>query len=159
MDVNNQEIISAVLSTNEYHDKELLEDLLEGVETPLGDALGDGGYDSHASFELICQKGGNPIIPPRKDAKIRCHGNCKEKPLARDQVLRQMRKISRKRWKQETHYHRRSLIETAMFRVKTIFGDKLSNRVFEHQATEAFIRCRALNLMTQMGMPESYKII
>lgn len=45
-----------------------------------------------------------------------------------------------------------------MFRLKTLFGGHLCNRIFEHQATEAFIRCRALNLVTQLGRPESYAV-
>jgi len=66
--------------------------------------------------------------------------------------------LGRKCWKQESGYHQHSLVETAIFRLKTLFGGHLQNRVFEHQATEAFIRCRALNLITQLGMPESYSI-
>jgi len=31
-------------------------------------------------------------------------------------------------WKQKMNYHRRSLVEVAMFRLKTIFGDKISNK-------------------------------
>ena len=50
------------------------------------------------------------------------HGNCAAPPLVRDENLRRIRKAGRKRWKQESGYHRRSLAETAMFRFKTIFG-------------------------------------
>ena len=52
----------------------------------------------------------------------------------------------------------RSLAETAMFRLKTIFGDKLSARLLETQTTQALIRCLALNKMTHLGMPESYLV-
>src|SRR3712207_7463105 len=34
----------------------------------------------------------------------------------------------RKQWKQESGYHRRSLVETGIFRLKTIFGGNLSAR-------------------------------
>ena len=64
----------------------------------------------------------------------------------------------RKLWKQESDYHRRSLAETGFFRLKTIFGDTLSARCFEGQANELFIRCAALNRMSQLGMPDSYPI-
>jgi hypothetical protein len=50
------------------------------------------------------------------------------------------------------------LAETAVFRYKTIFGDKLQSRTRENQFTEMFIKCAALNRMTHMGMPESYKV-
>jgi len=39
-------------------------------------------------------------------------------------------------------YHQRSLVETAMFRLKTLFGDHLHAGVLDTQATEVGIRCR-----------------
>ena len=102
-------------------------------------------------------------IPPRHGARIWQHGNCKAERLARDENLRRIRQIGRAAWKVESGYHRRSLVETTMFRVKSLFGDKLSARCFEAQATEAFIRCAAircaaLNKMTGLGMPDSYTV-
>jgi hypothetical protein len=76
----------------------------------------------------------------------------------RDENLRRVRQIGRQKWKEESGYHRRSLAETAMFRFKTIFGDKLSARVFESQAAEAFLPCAALNRMTQLGRPNSHAL-
>ena len=46
----------------------------------------------------------------------------------------------------------------AMFRMKTIFGDRLASRRPERQVTEGAIRCRALNIMTHQGMPDSYRV-
>jgi len=48
------------------------------------------------------------------------------------------------------------LSETGMFRLKTIFGDRISARTFENQRTQLLIRCMALNRMTTLGMPDSY---
>jgi hypothetical protein len=45
-----------------------------------------------------------------------------------------------------------------MFRMKTIFGDHLSARLLETQTSQALIRCAALNRMTHLGMPQSYKV-
>jgi len=55
------------------------------------------------------------------------HGNCKLPPLPRDEAIRGCRKLGRKGWKISVGYHRRSLAETAMFRMKTIFGGRLKN--------------------------------
>jgi len=46
-----------------------------------------------------------------------------------------------------------------MFRIKTLFGNKLKARTFESQAVEAFVRCIVLNRMTFLGMPDSYPVI
>ena len=158
LDSDNQEIITAQLSTNDYHDKEILPDLLKGGDEVLGNAAGDGDYDSHECFNAIKNKGGSPLIVERKDASIKQHGNSHLFPLPRDEVIRSIRKMGKKGWKTSAGYHQRSLAETAMFRYKRIFGGHLNNHLFEHQATEAFICCSALNLITQMGMPESYAV-
>ena len=98
------------------------------------------------------------MIPPRKNAHIWQHANTKAERLARDENLRSIRRQGRKNWKQTSGYHVRSLAETAMFRLKTIFGSELSARLIETQITQALIRCAALNRMTQLGMPQSYKV-
>lgn len=58
-----------------------------------------------------------------------------------DENLRRIRIVGRKKWKRESGYHRRSLSETTMFRLKMIFGGKLRRRKFDAQAVELFIQC------------------
>lgn len=86
------------------------------------------------------------------------HGNCKGPPLDRDQHVRRIRRVGRARWKQEVSYHRRSLVETTVFRLKTIFGAGISSRKMATENTEVFIRGAALNRMTALGMPDSYLV-
>jgi hypothetical protein len=76
----------------------------------------------------------------------------------RDENLRQIRRRGRKRWKQDSRYHRRSLAETGMFRFKTTFGDRLSSRNFDNQATEMFVKCAPLNKLIQHCKPDSYAV-
>ena len=59
----------------------------------------------------------------------------------------------------ESGYHRRSLAETAMSRMKTIFGGTIASRKPGQQAKEVGIRCRALNIMTHQGMPVSERVV
>ena len=120
---------------------------------------GDGAYDKRKVYEGCAVRGVRLVaIPPRKDARIWQHGNCAAPPLVRDENLRRIRKVGRKRWKQESGYHRRSLAETAMFRFKTIFGSYLQARKLPQQKVEAKVRCAALNRMTHLGMPDSYRV-
>jgi hypothetical protein len=60
-------------------------------------------------------------------------------------------------WKRASGYHRRSLVETHMFRLKTILGGTLRGRKLETQATEAKIMARIFNKMASLGMPKSVK--
>jgi hypothetical protein len=77
----------------------------------------------------------------------------------RNAHLKRIADIGRQAWKKETHYHRRSLAETAMFRLKTIFGPRLQSRTLAQQGIEVRLRCKALNQMTQLGMPDSYPVV
>ena len=45
-----------------------------------------------------------------------------------------------------------------MFRLKTIFTGEVCARKLETQTTELMIECKALNRMTQLGMPDSYRV-
>ena len=68
------------------------------------------------------------------------------------------REVGRGEWKKEAGYHRRSLAETAMMRLKTIFSDRLKSRAWKRQDTGLRLRCAALNRMTTLGMPQSYAV-
>lgn len=61
-------------------------------------------------------------------------------------------------WKKVSAYHRRSLAETHMLRLKTILGGMLRVRSFANQQTDAKIMANILNKMTHLGMPKSEKI-
>lgn len=160
IDVESGEIQAALLTEASIHDAEVGPDLLKQVEQPIASVSADGSYDRRNVYEALAVQAPNAQvnIPPRRDAKIWQHGNCQQPPLARDENLRQIRRVGRKQWKEESGYHRRSLAETAMFRFKTIFGDHLSARRFETQSAQFEVRCRALNQMTHLGMPHSVKV-
>ena len=152
------EIVARVMTTNDVGDGEILSDLLEQIEAPLSQVSADGAYDSFENYDLLEKRGAKITIPPRENAKIRQHGNNKSPPLARDEVVRAVRKLGRVKWKKQNGYHRRSLAETTMFRFKQIFGDTLHAILFESQAVEAFIKCNVLNKITSLGMPQSYVV-
>ncbi|MEM6614624.1 MAG: IS5 family transposase [Cyanobacteria bacterium P01_C01_bin.72] len=156
IDETTGEIISAVATTNDYHDSQVLGDILDRVEDQISQVSTDGAYDTKSCYEQIERKEAKAVIPPRKNAKIQQHGNCQAPRLARDENLRAIRQMGRKKWKRESGYHRRSIAETTMFRLKCIFGGSLSSRQFDNQAVELFLQCAALNRMIQLCKPESY---
>ena len=150
------EIVAAVVTTNNYHDSQVLPNLLEQVEEEITQVSGDGAYDRRTCYEAIGQRHARASIPPQHNAKIWQHGNTKAQRLGRDENLRRIRQIGRAAWKRECGYHRRSLAETSMFRLKTIFSDRVTARSFAGQATQVLVRCATLNRLTQLGMPDSY---
>ena len=157
---DNGEVQAVLLTENNVSDDQAIEKLLEQIEQTIIDFAADGAYDKRKVYDSLNAHSPdvNILIPPRKNARIWKHGNTKTERLKRDENLRSIRKDGRKEWKKNSGYHVRSLAETTMFRLKTIFGDDLSARLLETQITQALVRCAALNNMTCLGMPQSYKV-
>lgn len=148
------EIVAEVLTENSSHDADPVPEMLEQIEQPVKRFYGDGAYDKWKVYDGLAVNNIEPVIPPQHNAKLKQHGNCAAEPLPRDEAIRGIRAVGRSRWKQEAGYHRRSLVETTMYRVKQAFGSHLKNRVFENQQTEARLRCKIINSFTHLGMPE-----
>ena len=154
IDPNTGEIIAEQLTGNGTHDSKPVEDMIDQVEEPISRFFGDGAYDHRSVYDVLDAKCIDPIIPPRKNSVLWQHGNSKKPKLPRDQAVREIRRSSRRAWKVKVDYHIRSLGETVMYRLKTIFGPNLKNRLLPNQKTEASIRCKVLNKFTQLGRPD-----
>jgi hypothetical protein len=142
IDRNSQSIIAQELSTYHESDDSQVEVLLKKIEQNIVSASADTA--------LVI------AIPPRKDALL--SANYKESPTARDHNILFGEKHGKYRWQDYSDYHYRALIETAMFRYKTIIGEKMFSRNFPAQKVESKIGCLVLNKMTEIGMPISEKI-
>jgi len=153
-----REIEAEALAGPAAKDANFVAPMLAQIDAPISRAALDTAYDHHAVHALLAERGAVALIPPRKVAKINRHGNCAGPPTQRDEIIRAIRRSGRARWKRDSGYHMRSLAENAMYRQKTIFGANLRNRRFQNQQTEFSIRCRAQNIMTHLGMPESVKV-
>jgi hypothetical protein len=155
------EIQAVLLTENRVSDDAAVQALLEQIEQAIAKFAADGASDKRKVYDRL--KAHSPdvdiLIPPRKNARIWQPGNTKAQPLKRDENLRSIRQQGRKEWKKKSGYHVRSLAETTMFRLKTIFGNELSARLLETQTTQALVRCAALNKMTHLGRPQSYKVV
>ncbi len=155
------EIQAVILTENSVSDGDAVETLLQQIEQEIDQFAADGAYDKRKVYDSLNAHSPEVdiLIPPRKNARIWKHGNTKTQRLKRDENLRFIRKQGRQEWKKQSGYHVRSLAETTMFRLKTIFGDGLSACLIETQTTQALVRCAALNSMTHLGMPQSYKVV
>jgi hypothetical protein len=147
------EIVAQVLTDSGAADADQAEPLLDQIEPEVQAFYADGAYDQWKVYDVLKQRGVWSIIPPRKNAKIKQHGNSAADPLERDECLRQIRRDGRKAWKKSIGYHRRSLAETAMSRLKRSFGERLKNRTLPHQVVEAALRAKLLNWFVLLGMP------
>jgi DDE family transposase len=151
------------VSTMSVTDGEMLPALLREVTAPLTQVTGDGAYDRWSCYDAVAARPEHPraVFPPQhgrhRRARIKQHGNCRAPPLDRDEHIRRIRRVGRRRWKQEVGYHRRSLAETFASRWKRHFGDRLTARSFASQSTEVFIRGAVVNRLLWLGRPQSYR--
>jgi hypothetical protein len=156
IDAETQQVVAALVTTPDWSDDEILPELLEQIDEELEAVGTDGAYDTRACWAAIAKRGAMAIIPPRRTAVIWQHGNAKAPPVTRDEHLRAIRARGRRAWKQESGYHKRSLVEAAFSRYKRMFCAGVSGRTLDSQHCELMIRCAVMNRMTALGVPDSY---
>jgi hypothetical protein len=154
IDHRTHEAVALSMTDKDVLDRRELPGLLGTVEGAVAEVLGDGAYDFQGCYKAIHAVGARAVIPPQVRARVRGGEEFRDRNAA---VLRG-REVGREAWKREAGYHRRSLAETAMMRLKTIFSDKLKARERRRQETELRVRCAAMNRMTSLGMPQSYAV-
>jgi len=154
VDAETHEVISADLSLNNVTDAEAFPGLIRQTHRKVRVVYADGAYDTKLCHDEPRRKKIKALIPLRKHADYW--------PLEyadRNQaVARQRLTGSNAYWKWDTAYNQRSVAETAMYRVKQLFGGHLTLRDYDAQVGEAMAMIRALNKMTRAGMPKSVRI-
>ncbi len=154
LDEASGDIVATVVTASRQSDKETLPAVLAQIPNPLRQVSADGGYDYRTCYDAIAERGAVAAIPPRRSAHPWNNGQMP----ARDKNLRQIGTWGRAGWKAKVHYHRRSLVETTMCRLKTIFGARATARKRAGQITELARWCAILNRMTRLGMPQSVPV-
>ena len=152
IDAQTLQIRAICVTSNNVSDAAVLPDLLQQLpeDEALESLTGDGAYDTQPVYEAVIQRGAVPIIPPRKNARIR-----KGDAFAyRNAALVACRRLGRRIWKVWSGYHRRSLVETKMNCIKRL-GERVMSRTFERQVNELHIRAAILNRFTELGRPQT----
>lgn len=147
-------IVSALGSHKDLLDRNAVAFLLNQIESPVAAVYGDGAYDFRDCYKAIFEKRAEPVIPPKQRAVLHEQTFMK----GRNQNIKQVKRLGLAKWKKRRGYNRRSLVETAFYRLKRVFSDRLRSKRADSQDAEMIIRCEALNRMTRLGMPESYAV-
>lgn len=160
IDVHSQQIVAVALTSNAEDDAvtgcRMLKDKVDKLES----VRGDGAYDDF-KFRKLLGNQVKQIIPPPRDAVV--HKARKKKPVEaylqqRNEAVAFIADHDRTEWKIKEGYHRRSLIEVAMFRYKTIFSANMNARNLESQKREVALKCIILNRHRQQGFPVANKV-
>jgi hypothetical protein len=129
--------------------------LLDQIDADVASMTADDAYDGEAVYHAVAERypGAAVIIPPRV---MSVTGGTTA--IQRDLHIATIAKHGRMGWRRRSGYNRQSLIETAMFRYKTIIGRRPHARTLPNQRTEAKIGCDVLNRRTALGMPVSARV-
>jgi len=155
---DSHEVILSLLGENSEGDSQGGRKMFKKLPKKVKRVYGDGAYDTSGCYQDLKEQKIKPIIPPQKNG---VRHDLKKEPWMRDRnrALEAIKGLGgdeegRKIWKKLAGYHRRSLAETAMYRFKTIFGEKLKTRKLKNQRAEAYAKCLAMNKMSSLGMPK-----
>lgn len=159
---DSNQILFVKLTDNKTPDHRIYSQFIERAPKTIKRTYGDGAYDHGICYRANFNHGSSPIIPTRRNAQYTV--NAPDHLQERNKAFLEIKglggdDIARKLWKKLKDYHRRSLAETGMYRFKTIFGGDIKSRSFQGQQAEAYIKAKALNIMTSLGMPKSARIV
>ncbi len=145
MCVETQQIVVASISDKNFGDSQALPGLLDAIDGEIAEVIGDGAYDAQDCYEAIHRRGAKPTIPPRKGARKSGLPFLRARDEAIDRIRDQKR--GKRRWKKEVGYHRRSLVETCMHRIKALTGSSIRARKPKNQVIEIGVKMFVLNEM------------
>lgn len=159
VDPDTGEILASELTSSEEGDASLVGPLVEQIDRPLGAVLADGAYDGEPVYQAVAvhSPGAKVIIPPRSTAVP--SDTAQSAQTQRDRHLQVISACGRLGWQKAVGYGRRSLVEVAMLRYKTLIGRSLRARTLRTQKVEATVGCKVMNIMSSLGMPISHKVL
>jgi hypothetical protein len=152
VDAQEKDVIGVEVTTADWVDGEVFQDLVEQVAGTIEQIDGDGAYDTREAYDVAEKHDATLVVPPRENAVPW------EEEHPRTQVLAEIEHKGRAQWKQDSGYHHRSIAENAMYRLKQLFGGRVASRIFDAQVNEIHARIAAMNNMTYLGMPVSVRV-
>jgi hypothetical protein len=156
LDADSGDIIAHAMTDQDAGDASQVEALLDQIDAPIGQFTADGAYDGSPTYDAVTwhSAGAMVVIPPRANAVKRPDAD----PLSqRDRHIAAINTDGRMKWQAATGYGKRSLVETAIGRYKSIIGYRLRARSFGAQQTEVSIGCAVLNRMLACARPKSVR--
>ncbi|MDT4840416.1 IS5 family transposase ISBhu1 [compost metagenome] len=158
MDAKTGQVSAALMTHQDVGDADVLPELLDQIptDTPIDTIGGDGAYDTKQCHAAIAARGAQPSIPPREGAMP--WPQTTPGAVWRNEAIDAIARSGRREWKTSSGYHRRSLVENLMYRLKTLTGNRLWARDVGAQAAEVAIRVGILNRMAALARPQSVRI-
>ena len=157
LDLSTMQILSVEYTPSSTNDCLMVPNLCRDIAGPVKSIRADGAYDTREVYKIAEGWGAKVLIPPSLTSKAQ--HELKQRPihleshlLPRDEIIKQIRQFATfeeglKHWKQSSGYHRRSLIEAWMSRLKKSFGFNLQHKNEAARRNEIITKINLLNKM------------
>jgi hypothetical protein len=160
VDAATGEIVASDLTSRRTSDCTRVPPLLGQIDDRVASVSADGAYDTEGVYEATRAQGQGRhvrvVISPRRDAQLSPRPSAALKE--RNRNIRSIHRLGRREWHKWSGYSKRSMVENAVYRYKTIIGRGMRSRTLVGQRVEVQLACRVLNTMTRLGMPDSYRV-
>ena len=167
VDFATRDILGFINTESDTHDATQFQPLIHIAQKSISDKgklstiIGDGAYDVNRFYHEARSSDFEFIAPPRKDAVEHLNFNARHYEWRdtpgwedRNAVVRHCDEYGVDGWKADVDYHRRSLVENAFYRIKTIFGANLKSHKEDTQYVEQGIRIKLINRFNRTGLPK-----
>ncbi len=159
VDEQTGEVVASELMSKRACDASRVQPLVGQIERPISSARADTAYDASCVYEALdshrAHRSPRVLIPPRKGAQLAPESATTRQ---RNRNIRGRARLDKRVWHTESGYSKRSKVETAFYRYKTILGSVMRARGLRSQRVEARIGCKILNTMTALGMPDGVMV-
>jgi hypothetical protein len=160
VDAGTGEIVASDLTGRRTHDCARVPALFGQIDGRAASVFADGAYDTEGVYEAAQAQGQGRhvrvVISPRRDAQLRPRPSVALRE--RNRNIRSICRLGRREWHKRSGFSKRSTVENAVYRYKTIIGQDMRSRTLAGQRVEVQLACRVLNTMTHLGMPDSYRV-
>jgi hypothetical protein len=165
VDIDTFDILEAEYTQTNVNDCEMLKPLLDRIDNQISDVYGDLAYDTFLARDTIRKKGARQVIPIKKTAvlseKRKKSGRLEyeqETYKERDEVIKYLeyngvngdKGFALENWKKQVAYHKRSLVETQMSRIKAHTTDRLTNIREDNRMTQTMIKLKIVNMINKI---------
>ena len=161
MDLETMQILSMAYTDSNTNDCEVVSEMSREITGDVKNVRADGAYDTEEFYRIIEKWGAKSMIPPARTSRMQ--DELKKRPkikktylLQRDEIISMIRKYDTfdeglKEWKITYGYHRRSLIESSISRLKKTFCFYLQQKTDQGRRNEIITKINILNLMASYG--------
>jgi len=138
-----KEVVAMEVSTDDTHDVKALPGLVEESErnARVAKLYGDGAYDSGKAYGLLEGRGIEPVIKPRRNARL------DSGPPLRREAVALCRELGHEGWARLVGYGRRWAVETAYSTFKRLFGEHSLARSLENITRELVGKVALYNIL------------